>query len=229
MAAEIRELVVRDLGKTCRPAAVLAVPDLPRTRSGKIMRRVARAAYLRAEPGDLSAPREPGGRGGDRGCRSAASTPRVIRRRRRPNGWPIMRSRDRPRRRGLRLRAARPRRRPPSWRQIRTLVVDRPYPAAALPVAHRAAWASADLRYERPISAAPATGSRPRTSRRRPGRCGHAGLAFELRPTAIRAGRLLRGADGTVAVASGGRAQRGDAATRCGARNGPRDGRDRRC
>jgi acetyl-CoA synthetase len=59
IAAEISELVVRDLGKTCRPAAVLAVPDLPRTRSGKIMRRVARAAYLRTEAGDLSALENP--------------------------------------------------------------------------------------------------------------------------------------------------------------------------
>src|SRR5205807_7348474 len=59
VTAEIGELVVRDLGKTCRPAAVIAVPDLPRTRSGKIMRRVARAAYLRSEPGDLSALENP--------------------------------------------------------------------------------------------------------------------------------------------------------------------------
>jgi acetyl-CoA synthetase len=59
VSAEISDLVVRDLGKTCRPAAVVAVPDLPRTRSGKIMRRVARAAYLRAEPGDLSALENP--------------------------------------------------------------------------------------------------------------------------------------------------------------------------
>ena len=56
---EIAELVVRDLGKTCRPSAVVVVPDLPRTRSGKIMRRVARAAYLRAEHGDLSALENP--------------------------------------------------------------------------------------------------------------------------------------------------------------------------
>jgi len=59
IAAEISDLVVRDLGKTCRPTAVVAVPDLPRTRSGKIMRRVARAAYLGAEPGDLSALENP--------------------------------------------------------------------------------------------------------------------------------------------------------------------------
>ena len=59
IASEISDLVVRDLGKTCRPAAVVLVPDLPRTRSGKIMRRVARAAYLHGEPGDLSALENP--------------------------------------------------------------------------------------------------------------------------------------------------------------------------
>ena len=76
--AEIADLVVRDLGKTCRPSAVVAVPDLPRTRSGKIMRRVARAAYLRAEPRRSVGAREPGGRRRDRRRSrpaSAASTP----------------------------------------------------------------------------------------------------------------------------------------------------------
>ncbi len=55
LAREIAERIVRDLGKPLRPAAVIAVPDLPRTRSGKIMRRVARAAFLGTDPGDLSA------------------------------------------------------------------------------------------------------------------------------------------------------------------------------
>jgi acetyl-CoA synthetase len=39
---------------------VAVVPDLPRTRSGKIMRRVARAAWLGLDPGDLSALDNPG-------------------------------------------------------------------------------------------------------------------------------------------------------------------------
>lgn len=55
LATDVAALVVRDLGKPTRPAAVVAVPDLPRTRSGKIMRRVARAAWLGGDPGDLSA------------------------------------------------------------------------------------------------------------------------------------------------------------------------------
>jgi acetyl-CoA synthetase len=47
--------VVEDLGKPLRPEAVVVVPALPKTRSGKIMRRVIRAAYLGLDPGDLSA------------------------------------------------------------------------------------------------------------------------------------------------------------------------------
>jgi acetyl-CoA synthetase len=59
LAREVSELVVRDLGKPCRPAAVAMVPELPQTRSGKIMRRVARAAWLGLDPGDLSALENP--------------------------------------------------------------------------------------------------------------------------------------------------------------------------
>ena len=60
VAAEVAGLVVHDLGKPVRPKAVVAVPDLPRTRSGKIMRRVARAAWLGLDPGDTSALENPG-------------------------------------------------------------------------------------------------------------------------------------------------------------------------
>ncbi|MEO8625132.1 MAG: AMP-dependent synthetase, partial [Candidatus Limnocylindrales bacterium] len=50
----ISDRVVEDMGKALRPEAIHVVTDLPRTRSGKIMRRVARAAYLGKDPGDLS-------------------------------------------------------------------------------------------------------------------------------------------------------------------------------
>jgi len=50
----ISDKVVEHLGKALRPEAVHVVTDLPRTRSGKLMRRVARAAYLGNDPGDLS-------------------------------------------------------------------------------------------------------------------------------------------------------------------------------
>ena len=51
----ISDKVVEQMGKALRPEAVFVVADIPRTRSGKVMRRVARAAYLGSDPGDLSA------------------------------------------------------------------------------------------------------------------------------------------------------------------------------
>jgi acetyl-CoA synthetase len=55
----ISDAVVEQLGKALRPDAVHVVDQLPRTRSGKVMRRVARAAYLGHDPGDLSALENP--------------------------------------------------------------------------------------------------------------------------------------------------------------------------
>jgi acetyl-CoA synthetase len=55
----ISDAVVEQLGKALRPEAVHVVGELPRTRSGKVMRRVARAAYLGRDPGDLSALENP--------------------------------------------------------------------------------------------------------------------------------------------------------------------------
>jgi acetyl-CoA synthetase len=52
--------VVRDLGKALKPDLVEIVPALPKTRSGKVMRRVIRAAYLGLDPGDVSALDDPG-------------------------------------------------------------------------------------------------------------------------------------------------------------------------
>jgi acetyl-CoA synthetase len=59
VALEVSGFVVRDLGKPVRPRSVVAVSDLPRTRSGKVMRRVARAAWLGLDPGDTSALENP--------------------------------------------------------------------------------------------------------------------------------------------------------------------------
>jgi acetyl-CoA synthetase len=59
LRAAVGRRVVEDLGKTLRPEAVVVVPALPKTRSGKIMRRVIRAAYLGLDPGDLSALDDP--------------------------------------------------------------------------------------------------------------------------------------------------------------------------
>jgi acetyl-CoA synthetase len=59
LRASISRRVVDDLGKTLKPEAVVVVPALPKTRSGKIMRRVVRAAWLGLDPGDLSALDDP--------------------------------------------------------------------------------------------------------------------------------------------------------------------------
>jgi acetyl-CoA synthetase len=59
LRAAIGRRVVEDLGKTLKPDAVVVVPALPKTRSGKIMRRVVRAAFLGLDPGDLSALDDP--------------------------------------------------------------------------------------------------------------------------------------------------------------------------
>ena len=55
----LSSLVARELGKPLTPKAIVFVEDLPRTRNGKIMRRVARAAWLGQAPGDLSALENP--------------------------------------------------------------------------------------------------------------------------------------------------------------------------
>ncbi len=51
---ELREHVAREIGKIARPDEIYFVPDLPKTRSGKIMRRVCRAIMLGKDPGDIS-------------------------------------------------------------------------------------------------------------------------------------------------------------------------------
>ncbi|HET8746982.1 MAG TPA: AMP-binding protein [Ramlibacter sp.] len=50
----LSDAVVAGLGGAFRPAEVALVPDLPRTRNMKVMRRVIRAAWLGEDAGDLS-------------------------------------------------------------------------------------------------------------------------------------------------------------------------------
>ena len=51
--------VARQLGKPLKPDVVAIVPTLPKTRSGKVMRRVARATFLGIDAGDISALDDP--------------------------------------------------------------------------------------------------------------------------------------------------------------------------
>ena len=59
LAGELGNLVAEKMGKPLRPERVLFVAALPKTRNGKVMRRVARAAYLGEDPGDLTALENP--------------------------------------------------------------------------------------------------------------------------------------------------------------------------
>ena len=55
LARRLSVAVTDGLGKAFKPARILFVDDLPKTRSLKIMRRVIRALVLNEPPGDLSA------------------------------------------------------------------------------------------------------------------------------------------------------------------------------
>jgi acetyl-CoA synthetase len=59
LRASIGKRVADELGKPLKPEVVAIVPSLPKTRSGKVMRRIIRAAWLGRDPGDLSALDDP--------------------------------------------------------------------------------------------------------------------------------------------------------------------------
>ena len=59
LAEELRGLVADHLGKAFRPSRVAFVPELPRTRSAKILRRAIRATVTGEDPGDLSSLENP--------------------------------------------------------------------------------------------------------------------------------------------------------------------------
>jgi acetyl-CoA synthetase len=54
LTAELRRLVTGEVDKTIRPRRIHVVGALPKTKTGKLMRRVVRARYLDQPPGDLS-------------------------------------------------------------------------------------------------------------------------------------------------------------------------------
>jgi acetyl-CoA synthetase len=56
----IGRTVTEQLGKPLKPERVAAVAAFPKTRSGKVMRRAIRAAWLGLDPGDLSGLDDPG-------------------------------------------------------------------------------------------------------------------------------------------------------------------------
>jgi acetyl-CoA synthetase len=59
LAAELRDWIGEKIGKIARPKAVIIVSDLPKTRSGKIMRRLLRDIAEGHELGDTTTLRDP--------------------------------------------------------------------------------------------------------------------------------------------------------------------------
>jgi acetyl-CoA synthetase len=54
LVAELKAKVAMELGKPLQPKTIEFVTDLPKTRNGKLMRRMIRAAYLGQDAGDTS-------------------------------------------------------------------------------------------------------------------------------------------------------------------------------
>jgi acetyl-CoA synthetase len=59
LRASVAQAVADELGKPLKPEVVAVVRSLPKTRSGKVMRRVIRSAWLGLDPGDVSALDDP--------------------------------------------------------------------------------------------------------------------------------------------------------------------------
>ena len=60
MVDELREHVAERIGKLARPKRIIWLGDLPKTRSGKIMRRLLRDIAEGRELGDVTTLRDPG-------------------------------------------------------------------------------------------------------------------------------------------------------------------------
>lgn len=56
---ELKARITGELGKAFAPRAIKFVPDLPRTRNAKMIRRIIRATFLGEDPGDVSALENP--------------------------------------------------------------------------------------------------------------------------------------------------------------------------
>lgn len=59
LSKELSEMIDAEIGKAFRPERIFFVPELPRTRSAKILRRAIRAMALGGDPGDLSSLENP--------------------------------------------------------------------------------------------------------------------------------------------------------------------------
>jgi acetyl-CoA synthetase len=59
LVEELRDHVARRIGKIARPATIVFTPELPKTRSGKIMRRLLRDVAEQRDLGDTTTLAEP--------------------------------------------------------------------------------------------------------------------------------------------------------------------------
>jgi acetyl-CoA synthetase len=59
LEASLSQHVARIMGKNLRPKTIEIVPDLPRTRSMKIVRKAIRTKYMGGDPGDLASMENP--------------------------------------------------------------------------------------------------------------------------------------------------------------------------
>jgi acetyl-CoA synthetase len=59
LVEELRQHVAQKIGPTARPKRVIIVPDLPKTRSGKIMRRLLRDVAEGRDLGDTTTLADP--------------------------------------------------------------------------------------------------------------------------------------------------------------------------
>ncbi|MFL6373315.1 MAG: AMP-binding protein [Pyrinomonadaceae bacterium] len=59
LSQDLKALVATQMGKPLAPSKIHFISALPKTRNGKVMRRVIRSAYLGEDPGDLSALEDP--------------------------------------------------------------------------------------------------------------------------------------------------------------------------
>ena len=51
---ELRDHVAKEIGPIAKPRTIMVVPELPKTRSGKIMRRLLRDVAEKREVGDVT-------------------------------------------------------------------------------------------------------------------------------------------------------------------------------
>jgi acetyl-CoA synthetase len=54
IAKKVMDAIIREIGPIAKPRKVWVVPDMPKTRSGKIMRRVLGAISNKADVGDVT-------------------------------------------------------------------------------------------------------------------------------------------------------------------------------